>query len=88
MNWSEIDSELVDWHWIDILVWVWQHRLALEWHIVEDGFSESSLAETSRIRIVLVPLTKWGIVHWIGSSLTCLVPMERQLSSIYSMGQV
>ena len=33
---------------IDILVWDWQHRLALEWNSVEDGFSESSSVETLR----------------------------------------
>ena len=26
----------------------WQHRLALEWNSVEDGFSESSSVETLR----------------------------------------
>ena len=38
----------MDWHWIGLGLAEWQHRLVLEWHIVEDGFSESSSAETLR----------------------------------------
>ena len=46
----------MDWYRIGILYWhiglglaECQHRLVLEWHIIEDGFSESSSVETLRL---------------------------------------
>ena len=77
---------------IDILVWDWPSG-SIDWRLSGtalrmDSLNHPPLRHFGWSRIVLVPLTKWGIVHWIGPSLTCLVPIECQLSSIYSLVQV
>ena len=47
-DWPEIGKWLVlDWH-IGLGMAEWQQGLALEWHIVENWFSESSSVETLR----------------------------------------
>ena len=64
------------------MVWDWLNG-SIDWRLSGtslrmDSLNHHPLRHFGRSRIVLVPLTKWGIVHWIDPLLTCLVPIKRQ----------
>ena len=72
------DGLATDWHSISNgLATDWQRSgeglaeladikiLSLAWHLVGHGLPRSSLAETSRIRIVLVPSVIYEVSVWV-----------------------
>ena len=69
MDWQQIGTRLAtDWQrsgegsaeLADI-----EKILSLAWHLVGHGLPRSSLAETSRIRIVLVPSVIYEVSVWV-----------------------
>ena len=75
MNWSTIGNGLADWYTTEIGLAdrFWHARigkiLSPPWNRVGRGLSRSSLAETSRIRIVLVPSGICTLSVWVGYEL-------------------
>ena len=77
MDWPKIDFGLANWSRIDRVEKKSGISLSL-------SLSESSFVETLR-SVPFLPLTKWGIVHWIDPVLARPVPLNGLLVPIMAM---